>query len=91
MQGSVSLSTTESEDTWSLRQCTLLPSKFANVINLKKGMQVSVYLSNTECGDAWSLKALTLLPNTISNVMNLTQERRGQSTCLPQNQRILGL
>ena len=126
-QGSVDMSSTESQDTWSLRQYTLLPSKFTNVINLKrnagvslpvyhtfrgylvpkrmntatkqicechqlkKGMKGSVYLSTTESEDTCLLRQPTLLPSKFANVMNFKNECRGQSTCLPKNQRTLGL
>ena len=61
----------------SLRQCTLLLSNFANVMNFKHERRGPSYLSTTEAEDAISLRQCTLLTTKFANVMNFTYERRG--------------
>ena len=53
----------------SLRQCTLLPTKFANVLNFTQERRDQSYLSTTESEDAMSLRQCTLLPNKFANVI----------------------
>ena len=50
------LSTTDSEDAMSLRQCTLLPTKFAYVMNFTHKRRGPSHLSTTELEDAMSLR-----------------------------------
>ena len=61
-RGPIYLSTTESEDAMSLRHCALLPTKFANVVNITHDCRGPTYLSTTESEDAMSLRQYTLLP-----------------------------
>ena len=63
----------------SLRQCTVLPNKFANVINITQERRVQSYLSSTKSEDAMSLRQCTLLLTKFANIMNFTQERMGPS------------
>jgi hypothetical protein len=61
----------------SLRQCTLLPTKFSNVMNFTDERRGPSYLSTTESEDAMSLRQCTLLPTKFANVQNFTHVRRG--------------
>ena len=63
----------------SLRQCTLLPTKFANVIYFTQSEGL-IYLSTKESEDAMSLRQCILLPTKCANVKNFKQEHRGSST-----------
>ena len=69
----------QNQSMMSLGQCTLLPTKFANVINFTQERRCPSYLSTTESEDAMSLRQCTLLPTKSANVINFTQERRGPS------------
>jgi hypothetical protein len=75
------LSTTESEDAMSLRQCTLLPTKFANVMNLTHERRDPSYLSTRESEDTWSLRKCLPLPSKLANVINFTQEQGQENQC----------
>ena len=72
----------------SLRQCTLLLNKFANVMNFTQERSGHSYLSTTESEDAMSLWQCTLLPSKFDNVIILCRNAGKQGSKLPVYQQM---